>query len=334
MKNYKVLLCDYEEDFVVALMNYVNRNSNIPVLTMAFTDVKQLVDYFHTHKADLLVVNAVWKEDLILKSVSSVPMLWVLDGEKPEQKEGTDSNYISKYTPAPAYSRRMLQILSEQSACMHREGSGICMAVYSPIGRCGKTRLSHALCKAQVVSTEVLNGSCVYVGMEEYGEPEQEQHEMETLLYYVKQRTTNLSMKMKSLATEEQGYDVLVSSLTYQELRELHKDEMQWLLDSIRKEGCYDLLVADIGSGSFTSLELLAEFDVLYLPYLQDENSRRKVQAFCQGLKQYGLWEGISDMCYPVLLEDRNVSAEEARLLEERRRRGDLNTLKGFAGIP
>lgn len=331
MKNYKVLLCDEEEGFVVALMNYMNRSHSIPILAMAFTDVGQLMDYLNSHQADLIVINTKWKgESWILDPTLAIPVLWIVEAEASGQEEWLGDNYIFKYTSAPAYIRRILRVLSEQGICMDREGSGICMAVYSPLGRCGKTGLAHALCKARTISTERFNCKCIYIGMEEFGEIEDENHGMETLLYYVKQHTANLSMKMKSLAVEERGYDRIVSSLTYQELRELNRDELQWFLNCIRKEGFYDLLVADIGPASLASLELLTEFDVIYLPYLQNEYSRQKVEVFCRGLKQYGLWEALDSRCYPILWEAGNEEVEKVRILEEKRKTGDLATLEDF----
>lgn len=325
MKNYKVLLCDYEEVFVAALMNYINRNSNLPILTMAFTDITQMMNYCNSHQADLLVMNAKWKDmNRISEEAVTVPILWITDGEVSE--EAAD-DHISKYSSAPAYGRKMLRLLSEQEVSVGGEGSCICMAVYSPLGRCGKTRLSHALCMAYRGSGPCLNERHIYIGMEEYGNPESDYHGMETLLYYVKNKTGNLSMKMKSLAVEVHGYDMLASALTYQELRELQQQELQWMLECIRREGYYDLLLADLGTACFAELRLLTEFDVIYLPYLQDENSIRKLQAFCRGVKQYGLWEKLSEVCYPVLLENHDISVEEAQLLEAKREKGDIPAL-------
>lgn len=330
MKTYKALLCDREEGFVVALMNYINRNPGIPILAMAFTDVSRMLEYLKSHPADLLLVNANWKEEVRHVTPPSVSILWMVEEEGWKQEDWKDEPYISKYTAAPVYSRRMLQILSEQGACMGLEGSGTCIAVYSPLGRCGKTGLAHGLCKAQAIGTEFSNSRCIYIGMEEFAEVEDESHGMETLLYYVKQHIANLSMKLKALAVEEQGYDRIVSSLTYQELRELNREELRWFLDCIRREGFYDLLVADIGSASLTSLELLIEFDVLYLPYLQNGFSKRKIGAFCQGLKQNGLWEALSGKCYPVLWEAYSTDTDKVRMLEEKRKEGKLTTLTDF----
>lgn len=327
MKNYKVLLCDTEEGFVVALMNYMNRNPGIPMLAMAFTQLDTMLEYLNSHKADLIVINAEWNKEGVDVSGITIPILWILE-EKPEkQKEQEGSNYISKYTAAPVYTRRMLQLLSEHGSSMRAEGNGTCIAVYSPLGRCGKTRLTHELCKSQTVCYESPKKKGIYIGMEEFCEPMENEHGMETLLYYIKQRTANISMKVKSLAVEGPGYDILVSALTYQELRELERKEFQWFLECIRREDCYDMLFADIGSGSLPCLELLLDFDAVYLPYLQDEHSRLKVQAFCRALKQYGIWESLSMKCFPILIEGDCGYGKEVLLLEQRRNAEDLAAL-------
>lgn len=326
MKNYKVLLCDEEEGFVMALMNYINRNSNIPILAMAFTEEKSLAMYLEQHKADLLVINAAWKK-METMSELNCSVLWMLDESEQKSSVEPEGYCISKYTLASDFVRNMLQILSEKKPFISTGANSSCMAVYSPIGRCGKTRFAHALCENQVMNTGITAGRSIYLGMEEYGENETENHGMDALLYFVKQQAANLSLKMKSLAIEQKGYDVIFSALSYRELRDLQKEDIGWLLNCVRTEGYYDLLLADIGSGSLSDIEILAEFDVIYFPYLQDNISGEKVQAFCRSLKNQGLWERIYTKCYPVLLQDRKMEAKEAGQLEEQRRKGVLRTL-------
>lgn len=330
MKNYKVLLGDSEESFVVALMNYINRNRQLPILAMAFTTPADLEVYLSAHKADLLVISSGWERAELLRKDLNIPLLRIVEEEGELVQGDRDEGYISKYTPGSGYVRRILGILSQKRVFLGQEGSCTCMVVYSPIGRCGKTRLSHALCASHSCKEGIAEGRTLYLGMEEYGNPSTEYHGMEELLYYVKQKSSNLSMKMKAIAKEEAGYDKLFSPLAYQELRELQKDDVAFLLNAIRKEGFYSFLLADIGSGSLVTLEILAEFDVIYLPYLRNTEAQNKLWAFCQVLKNLNVWDRISRNCYPILLEDRQINLEDVRELEQLRQSGKLPALEDY----
>lgn len=330
MKNYKVLLGDSEESFVVALMNYINRNRQLPILAMAFTTPADLEVYLSAHKADLLVISSGWVKTELFRNDLDIPLLRIVEEEGELEQGNRGEGYISKYTPGSGYVRQILGILSQKRAFLESEGSCICMAVYSPIGRCGKTRLSQALCASNSFNEGLAEGRKLYLGMEEYGNPDTEYHGMEELLYYMKQKSSNLSMKIKAIAKEEAGYDKLFSPLTYQELRELQKEDVEFLLNAIRLEGFYSFLLVDIGPASLATLEILAEFDVIYLPYLRNAEAQNKLRAFCQTLKNLNVWDRVSGNCYPILLEDREIVSGAAYELEQLRQKGNIPTLEQF----
>ena len=57
MKNYRIVLCDEEEKFVVPFMDYINRNARIPMVAMAFTEMQAAMDYIQEHSVDLIVAD-------------------------------------------------------------------------------------------------------------------------------------------------------------------------------------------------------------------------------------------------------------------------------------
>lgn len=342
MKNYKVLLYTEEEGFAFALMNYINRNPQVPILLMAFTKRDEMEQYLNEHSLDLIVMEAEFLGDNMLEDAGvlasiikdrTVPILWMLKEEKGEVCETLysqirDKNMvISQYSTGSVYIRRMLQILSEEKPFMNMAGSCTCVGVYSPIGRCGKTELAKALCRYYSTDNSNSGRLCIYLGLEEFAENPDERHSMEELLYYVKQRAENISMKMKFLAMEEQGYDWIPGSASYQELRELKREDLSWFLNQIRTEGYYNWLVADIGSGSLSDLELLTEFDVLYLPYLQENRSRCKVKGFYHCMQGWKNREWMEEHCYPVLMREKERMLGEVQNLEQKRRKGSLKSI-------
>lgn len=341
MKQYKVLLYSSEEGFVFALMNYINRDPQMPILAIAFSKQNELKTYLQEHRPDLLVIepdglrSQSCREGAVELSVTggTVPVLWILDAETGKEPEGglnwpLDPVYvIPKYSPASVYCRRMLQILSESNPYMNMEHSCTCVGVYSPVGRCGKTTLSRALCRYYSADRSERGNGCLYLGWEEFAEHIDENRRMEELLFYIKERTENISLRIKSLATEECGYDCIPCAVSYQELREIRREDISWLFDQIRSDGLYRWLVVDIGTGSLSDLELLTEFDVLYLPCLREAHSRQKVAGFRQSMQDRKCWESLEEHCYPVFMNEAGISSEEIRSLEESRRDGSQRTM-------
>lgn len=333
MKNYKVLLMDTEEQFVVSLMNYVNRNTQIPILLLAFTKMDEAMDYLSSHKPDLILAGDEFLNELS-DEMRKIPILRIVDEWKePEEKKMSNLRdgemeelYVFKYSPASAYVHRMLQQLSEKR-CQFSLGKAMnSIAVYSPVGRCGVTQLAKEFCKAFCVQDG--GKSVLYIGWEEFATVWDEERRMEQCLYYVKQRSENLSMKLKTLALETQGYDYLPSGGLYSELRELEREDIQWLLERVKQEGYYDFLVVDIGAGSLLQLDFLREFSVIYIPYLQDLHVEQKMSQFAKVMELLPEGEVILDKCFPVCISDGGVSMEQCQRLEDARKHGDLHKLQ------
>lgn len=325
MKNYRVLLFDEEEQFVVTLMNYVNRNSQIPILILAFTNEEEVTDFLKGHKPDLIVVNRKIDSSIFCKE-EKIPVIWIVDEWKEQEEEPKEESYIFKYSPASVYVHRMLGVLSEKK-CSFAYGKQMnAVAVYSPVGRCGTTGLAKELCRTY--SAQGGGKAVLYIGWEEFPSQWDDERRMEQCLYYIKQRTDNISMKLKALSMEKQGYDQLPSGGIYSELRELELEDIRWLMERIEAEGYYDFLVVDVGSGSLSKLEFLTEFNVVYLPYLQELHVEQKISQFVKMMQLLPEWEGFSEKCFPVLMTGQIMNMEQCQLLEQERKGGNLQTIQ------
>lgn len=323
MKTYQVVLYDQDEEFVLALMNYLNRSAQIPLLSMAFTSGEELFDYLAVHRVDLIVMET--QLDVSKGTLNQETPVLRMYGS--DEKTGKDEgNYIFKYSKASDYLRCILRILSEERQVLVADGRGWCMAVYSPIGRSGKTILAKALCR-YVQKQEEKPVQSIYIGFEEYGVLGNENYGMEELLYYIKQRADNISMKMKALSGKEDGYDVIPSACSYAELKSLCSDDVNWVLQSVRREGIYDYLIADIGGASLMGIDMLTGFDEVYLPCLRDSDSEKKWNSFCNYLKRLKLKEDLLRHWYPVYVPKDGMTDEKLLTIMQRRESGQLENL-------
>lgn len=328
MKNYKVVICDTDVSFAIALMNYINRNKNLPFLAMVFSDSRQLQEYLVSHSADLLVMD----EEIVWQEVTQIPMLRMRRRESAMQEEDKKTVYISKYSKASVLVTRMLEVLGREKPVAVHIQDGTSIAVYSPIGRCGKTALAERLCEywnTQGSETREEGVRSIYLGMEEYGSGSGKDV-METVLYYLKQRSEKLAVQVKALAREYKGFAYIPSADCYQELRELNAEDMRWLLESIRGSGGYQYPVADIGSGSLADLNCLSVFDVIYLPYLQEASAQHRIEVFSNCRRLMYDWNAFAEKCYPIDAGRIPEKAEGIRELEERRWSGSLPNLNAW----
>lgn len=321
MKNYRIVLCDEEEKFVVPFMDYINRNARIPMVAMAFTEMQTAMDYIREHSVDLIVSG--YTEPTFQECVNGKTVLWLVDsGQEQEQVLGQGYK-IERYLSAASYVRQMIKLLQTKQENVPVNKTVSCLAVYSPIGRCGVTRLAHALCHTRV--RDIAAGGCLYLGWETFAEEWDEGLAMEELLYYIKQRTESISEIVKKLAQQTDGYDVVKSAGDYQQLRELTHEDVHWFFQTIQEEGVYDYLVADIGSASLTELDTLMEFDGIYILIPEEAECLKKQETFIRQLMRQGCWKELYQKCYPVSVTFNQINLEEqAEKAERQRRQGTL----------
>lgn len=331
MKRYQVLLYDEEAAFVQALMNYVNRNAKIPILIFAFTNIADVKEYIREHEVDLLIMPDVMLGEAICNHLST-PVLWMV--EEWISGELEEDNKIIRYSSASEYVKKMLLLLSNQNKLFQEGRDCVSIAVYSPIGGKEVSRFAQLLSSAQLQTEQNPYKTGIYLPWEEFCEEIDPHCRMEELLYHVKQHTGNISMKMKTLSCSTQGYDTIPNAVDYQELRELTMEDLHWLFQTLKKEGYYHFLIADIGPGSLPTLELLTEFDVIYLPYVRVTDSGKRLECFLQNMQQQQYWNTFSERCFPVAVTMQSLTHERIRLLETKRKAGTVVPLrKGGEGI-
>lgn len=322
MRTYKVVLCDHEEMYVLALMNYMNRMTQIPVISMAFTNVNEMYAYLKDHKVDLIITECTpnGMEDTVNQETKIIHIFTT------EEQVLTEKYNVFKYSPALEYVRKMLQVFSEEEQTVQSDIGGTSIAVYSPHGRSGKTMLAKAL--SEYYSRQcVKKTGVVYLGMEEYGCQAGDDHAMEELLYYIKQKVANISMKLKALAVNHYGYDMVAANGSYEELRDLNISDIQWFIESVIREGLYERVVVDIGSGSLSNLDILQYFNVVYIPILHDSVSVQKWKTFCKTLQTRKIDEINYNQWYPVYIDKDGLSDQEIRELENKREQGELRSM-------
>ena len=148
-------------------------------------------------------------------------------------------------------------------------------AVYSPLGRSGKTSFALAFAKKY---------SFFYFGMEEYGIQGERIHSVDEILYYIQNRKTDIVKILLEYGKEWQGVQMIDSPYLFYDLKKLTMEDYRWFINKIRQEEFPSLFV-DLGTGCLPDFEFLDLFDRIYVPVL--EGKKEKVQMFWELMREF-----------------------------------------------
>lgn len=188
------------------------------------------------------------------------------------------------------------------------------IAIYSPIHRIGKTRFAIALGKECAKKKKVL-----YLNLEEYAGFEMEQENEQNLgdlLYYLKQGSENIGVRLKSVARELDELDVVSPIPIVQDLKEITWSEWEMLLTEVLENSTYELVILDVGESVQGLFQILEMCDHVYMPVLEDEISQRKLQQYERNLEQLKL-DKLRRNTYQFVMPENVEEYAKIRMKEE-----------------
>lgn len=285
MKQYKLVICDGEEDFSLGLMNYINRDEGNPFMAVAFSKWDKFTAYLANHTIHCLVANCRFQREF----QTAVPVLWLSETQIGEQKDT-----IYKYQSMEVLMVRLNRLLLEHGSLQTSSSEQQIYGVYSPVGRSGKTSFALALCTH-------LNkrGRSLYLGFEEYSSFTSGQKEMSDLLYLIKSRSPDILSQLTICLQHRGQQELLPSPAAYMDIRQLTLEDMTWFVQQLSQ---YTALVFDIGAGSFGDIGILRLMNRIFMPVLT-QGGREKEQNFRQMLALMDL-SYLEERMVPVHLED------------------------------
>ncbi len=299
MRTYMIGICSEDPEYASGLMLALNRVSKGEIEAMVFSRPEALGTCLPVHEPDLLVMDVHTQKpeeekmrDREIKEIYGIPVCRLT--EEPSE------DGIFKYQSVREICQELLSHVRRPGGVGSQCSS--CIAVFSPLGRCGKTALARALAG----KGETGGGLCVE--LEEYAERSVHSE----VLYQIKQRTPDIYEAVVREQVMEDGTMVLHVSGMYSELRDVQAEDLKWLHGQLLQPGRYQRLVYDIGSASLSDLSGLMTFDRIYMPVLSDERSVRKVNLFRETLRERRMGELLMRIL-PVELPEDAVLREDAR---------------------
>lgn len=276
MRTVKICVYDEEECFAMRLAAFLNRQGGGRLSVTAVTNSEKLLEM---KPFDLLIATDLNLLYEMKKRNESLHILWLQEKEEMSpalHREMTACASISRYAGAGKICRMV-----EKTAAHIAQAAPVSVpvsAIYSPVGRCGKT--SFALAVAQ-------NAECrwLYIGMEDYGCLETAMTG-DSFLYFVKERD-----KDRLFETIGKCQGIIPSAFSPFDSKMLDSGDWEWLIETMRGYTDFGGILFDVGTGILQELSWLTLFDLVLVPYLKESAALRKKEKFEALMDVYGLTE-------------------------------------------
>lgn len=317
----KGVIAIYEEDIAYAnrLMDFLNEKEEFLLEAMVFSKKESLQEYLQEHEVDILLLGE-FMDRTNLKEEHIKYKIVLCEGILVKEEE--TEPVINKYQSAECIMREILAFYVSKETTIaayrylpkYRKCEMI--SVYSPCGGCGKT--TTALLMAQILGSKK---RVLYFNLEIFpgvifGTSPEGISGFSELVYYLKQRKSNLAMKLQTLVRKEGNVDLLQPAGHYNDLYALEVQDMQLLIEELYGATVYDVVIFDIGFISDATMELLEASRTIYMPSSENQNYREKEERFFQFIREEGR-ECIQEKCKKLQLpEDPAVGRVENRILE------------------
>lgn len=320
MKTYRVGICDEDLDYATALMDYINADPESRLRVIAFSGINAVKDYLSVQDLDLLLTDDITdcdegEEGLSLQSVRVIPLSEYRDCADGWRNDSTKEAYIFKYQSAQLIIRNLNSYLTERSH--NRRQISRTIAVYSPLGRCGKTRLAGTL----AANDEVRGG--LYISMENYGDRPDLLDS--NIFYLIKSESPELEEVISRQIKLENGIYRLYLSSSYLDTRDVSFEDVEMLIKCLLKSGRFTSLVFDIGSAAIGDMRILTLYDQIYMPVLRDDVSIRKIEVFTRLIKEMGIRNVLTRLVKLELPDALENSSEMVAALWKARNDGGLD---------
>lgn len=300
MSDKNVVICDREIRYANGLGENISEREDLAVKVYVCSSFEHVLELEQAKKIHIFIVD----EEITYAQRTQIGanQVFVLARGKVADL-GEEEWAIGKYQCADEIIRQVFEFYVDRTKenvmrCMNKERARL-VAVYSPIHRVGKTTFSLALGRECAKSKKVL-----YLNLEEYAGMEVSQDtnmNLGDLLYYLRQGNGNLGIRLQAAVKEDEGLDVVPPIPVVLDLKEVTWEEWEALITQLLENSLYEMVVLDVGESVQGLFPLLELCDRVYMPVLEDENSRRKLKQYQDNVEQLKL-EKLNRITYQFVM--------------------------------
>ena len=300
MSDKNVVICDREIRYANGLGENISEREDLAVKVYVCSSFEHVLELEQAKKIHIFIVD----EEITYAQRTQIGanQVFVLARGKVADL-GEEEWAIGKYQCADEIIRQVFEFYVDRTKenvmrCMNKERARM-VAVYSPIHRVGKTTFALALGRECAKSKKVL-----YLNLEEYAGMEVSQDtnmNLGDLLYYLRQGNGNLGIRLQAAVKEDEGLDVVPPIPVVLDLKEVTWEEWEALITQLLENSLYEMVVLDVGESVQGLFPLLELCDRVYMPVLEDENSRRKLKQYQDNVEQLKL-EKLKRITYQFVM--------------------------------
>ena len=246
MKNRILLILEKRKSYGERLAAFIGRQEYSPFNTQIY--LEHPISDEKWKKADAVLITSSLME--IYGDKMEEDNVFILD--ESGQLSGVEERSVYKYQSAGVIYQRLMEFCVEKGSIYpndRRSGKQecVCAGMYRPVNSESSFMKGLDICrqKGKTGNLLYLNFEPVTI-FERYMEGEKKQEGISEMIYYVKQRSGNLGMRIEMMAVKGQ-VDYLASAVMPGEVWELDEDDWRFCLDILCRETGYAQIVLDFG---------------------------------------------------------------------------------------
>lgn len=282
------------------LMQKLNQELGSDFFAYSFSEINSMTQQMQKEAFDVLIVGEAFYEQS-LKDLS-VSYVIVLTEQANAVFKDDGVHTVYKYQAFHKALQEMKKIWSIGVAKeMHEDGETYFIGVYSPVRRCGKTTFALALAKEIAACQTVL-----YLNLEPFcsdifsTEPPPEWNLSDVLYFMKEKKTTDL---FSQAFFEFQGVKAIYPMNSPLDLQEIEEEEWSDFFCALGQQSL-DCVIVDFDESTRCFWKILERCNFIYMPVLEDETSRQKVEVFDNFIEKAagkGAREKLKQLSLPVL---------------------------------
>lgn len=315
MSEKNLVICDREVRYANGLGENIAEREDLAVKVYVCSNLERVLELAKDKRIHIFIVDEQFA--YTQRTQIGANQIFVLARGKVADL-GEEEWAIGKYQCADEIIREVFEFYVDRTKenvmrSMNKERAKL-LAVYSPIHRVGKTSFAIALGKECAKKKKVL-----YLNLEEYAgfdERKEEELNLGDLLYYLKQGSGNLGIRLKSTTKKADELDVVSPIPIVLDLKEVTWNEWEVLIEEILENSVYEIVILDVGESIQGLFQLLEMCDRVYMPVLDDEISARKMQQYQKNVEQLKL-EKLKRITYQFVMPQSIEEFAKIRMKEE-----------------
>lgn len=296
MPKLHLVIADNDEAYVESVVGYIAKNYSQRLRVSYFTNYEHLINYFLSNekKIDILLLCPQWYSESIPMEMIDTPIILsggILD------TSFEDWEIINKYQIGNKLVRNIINCFAENNPnrcyISDLDKKTKVIAVYSPIGGCGKTTIAVG---CSINSAERGN-SVFYLNLEEIQSTPyffycDSKVNISNVLYYIKEKKKNLALKIEGIRNKDYQHDIHYFSPpdTIVDINDTTPDEIHSLIHELKISNSYDEIFIDMSTNmNEKNIPILKYSDQIILVLSHEDLSMSKAHVFMNELDMLSL---------------------------------------------